>query len=647
MSRTWPGVTAIVVTAVLAALAAAAIATAADTRAVSFSSDILLPVDFIHNLVDWPGTVRTYELPRIPSLFPDMAVMLVLWLVLPAWRLTAIVYPALSFAALVLMGSAITGRLAGRPFGRAAAVFGAFATIALLADMQFDQGLSAFYLILYPAIHSGSLLCTLGGLLLVRSYVGMPGLGRGVSIGVLAAMATVSDRLFIASFVVPAAAATLAAGPSIGRLRELPWRRALIVAGITVAGCAVGIGLDRLLFHGLLLRQPDLSIKLPLQWARLPALLRDNYLYIVLACAVATAAVPAAWALRSAETRFWWVAGAAVAAAMTGALPLVYIDWTSYRYVQPVCWWAVIVLAAALVRFAPRTGAAASLLAAGAAVVAAFSVRGDLFDIRSVTAWRHPGEACLAALRDTGRVHAALAGYWLARPIAASSNWTLPVAQVGANGKPLLWGNNRADYRQDAAGAPPRFDAVVADQLDPASILARFGAPDDRVDCAHMQFWTYADPGHLRSRLAGTDTRLGGADGPVWFGPSDLASHTGPLPPDGLVPAETGPGPASWGPFAALQPGAWRMVLRYSFAGAPNARAWEVRAGSRQPTLASGPLEAGTDRILSVRFDAPPGRQVELYTHVVPGDRLALAGLGLCPAGMPEADCVRATIGER
>ena len=40
--------------------------------------------------------------------------------------------------------------------------------------------------------------------------------------------------------------------------------------------------------------------------------------------------------------------------------------------------------------------------------------------------------------------------------MAVSSDWTLPVAQVGASGKPLLWGNNRRDYGQDRAGGPPR-----------------------------------------------------------------------------------------------------------------------------------------------------------------------------------------------
>ena len=65
---------------------------------------------------------------------------------------------------------------------------------------------------------------------------------------------------------------------------------------------------------------------------------------------------------------------------------------------------------------------------------------------------------CLArsvGLREDGAVHGVLAGYWLARPVAASGDWGLPVAQVFPDGKPQLWGNDRGGYE-----AP--FDAVAA-----------------------------------------------------------------------------------------------------------------------------------------------------------------------------------------
>ena len=616
--------TRVLLVALVALLFGVAVGTASDTQAVMFSSDMLLPPDWVHHLFAAPGQFRSFEMPRVPSLLPDMLGILVLRLALP-WRLAMLGYAALSFTALVLLGGAVVARWAGRPLAHAAATFGAVAAAAVLLDLQFNHGLSAVFLVLYPVIHSGTVLCTLAGLLLVRRYAAAPGWRLATAVTVLAAVATVSDRLFIGDFVVPAVA---------GALAYAGWRCGLKVAGIVAAGCVAGTLLDRLLFHTLLVRQPDLAIKLSVVLSRLPDLVRDPLVYVELACAACATLLPARWSRASPDGRFWWAAAAAGSVALMGALPLLYIDWTSYRYVQPVWWWALLALAAALLRTAH--GPSLAVAGCGALAVAVSLLRTDLFDVPRLARWRHPAAVCLTDLASSGAVHAALAGYWLARPIAASSEWALPVAQIFPDGKPQLWGNNRGGYN-----AP--FDAVVVDQLDEAALLARFGRPNRRVDCAGFRFWLYDAPGQLRARLAGTDTRLPPADAPVLFTPADLYTRSGRLPPDGAVPLLGAPGRATFGPFAVLQPGSWRMVLRYSLAG--TAGQWDLRVSSRGPALAAGPLETGTGLLLSATFDVPDGRrQTELYTYAAPGDRLVLSGLGFCPASLPEDACVRETL---
>ena len=640
----------------LALLFGFGIATATPTLSVMFSSDILLPTDWSHNLLLSPGTIGSFELPRVPSLVPDLLAVLLLTLALP-WRLALVVYAALSFTALVAAGGAVAARMSGRPFAAAAAAFGSLAALALLADMQWNEGLGGWYLILYPAIHSGTVLMTFAALLLLARFLRAPGRTGGVLLAATIALAQLSDGLFLPCFIPAAVAGVLAAGWSrIGlpaALRPRWWGRPAVAVA---AGFAAGLVLEHLLFHSLLFRQPGLGVNLRLQWSRFPALLHDRTTWVGAACALAAALLPSAATRRNPEAAFWWAACATGALAMAAALFLVFIDWTSYRYIQIAWWWAVVALAALLLRPAPRLAPVVLLLVATAATGLATLHRGDLFAARAASTWHHPAQLCLSDLQRQDRVHAVLADFWLARPIAASGDWTLPVAQIHPDGKPQFWGNNRLDYDRYP------FDAVVANRLAPAA-AARFGPPDATVDCAGFTFWLYDRfPGHLRNRIAGTDTRLGPATVPVRFGPADLATRDGPLPATGLVPpTPPGPRPGTFGPFASIAPGPWRMLLRYSLApGAPAPVQWEIGTGSGLPPFATGTLEPGEHRILAVPFTVPPATPktpspqpaatprpagtVNLHTNPAPGTQLTLSALGLCPATLDDAACRAATL---
>ena len=632
--------------AACAVLFALAFETATDVRWLFFNSDVLLPAALVHDLFRAPHDALFFELPRVPSLFPDLLATLLLSAVLPGWRAVALCYGALSFTVLVLLCGTVTARFAGRPFGRSAAVFLSLAVLAMLFDLWFDHAWGAWTLSLFGVIHSGSLLCTLAGLLLVRRIVaGAPGVGACAALFVLVALATLSDRLFLATFPVPAVAGALVFGTPVFRRRTAV--AAGVVAAVTAAGCGAGMVADRLLFGrgGLLLREPDLPIDLPLQWSRLPALLHEPSLYLQVAFVAVIVAAPARWAWRSAEGRFWWAASAGGSVALLGALPLIYIDWTSTRYMQPVWWWVPVTLSATLVRTAPRRAPLGAVLAAGLAGVAVLVGRADLGDVAAVMSWQHPVVACLRSLQASGTIHDGIAAYWVARPVEASSEWTLPVVQALGNGRPHFWGNNLRRYTANADGSPPRFDYIVLDQLEPDTILAHFGSPARRVPCGGTEVWLYDGDARLRTRLAAVDPSNSLLDTPAGFAPETLVTREGRVPIGGAVPPVAAPGIATWGPYAPLGPGGWRVVARYSLSGDRVPHGWEAFAAPAGPVLASGALEPGADRLLSALFEVPAGaRLAEIRTFMTPDNRLVLPGIGLCPAAVPEADCVRATL---
>ena len=625
-----------------AALFAVGFETAAPVGDLFFNSDILLPPALFHDLFRSPLDTLFFELPRVPSLFPDLLATLLLSLVLPNWRVVALCYGALSFAALVLLCGAMTARFAARPFGRSAAVFLSLAAVALLGDLAADRARDAWVFALFAVNHSGSLLCTFGGLLTVRRLLAGPGrAGTCVLLLALVALATLSDRLFIATFAVPAVTGALAFGTGAPR-----WRQGLAVAAVVVLGCAAGFAADHLMFgSGILLRQPDLPIDFLLQWSLLPALVREPSLYLELAFVLVTAAVPARWAWRSAEGRFWWAASAMGSAALLGALPLIYSDWSAMRYMQPIWWWPLVALSAALVRAAPRRAPLGTALAAGLATIAFARVRGDLFDVPRVLRWQHPVVACLRPLQAAGTIHEGIAAYWVARAAEASSDWTMPMIQVWGNGRPHPWGNNHRRYTADPDGSPPRFDYIVIDQLEPDTIRAHFGPPAQRIPCGGTEIWLYPSEPQLRARLAAVDPASHRITAPVAFLPETLFTRAGRVPNDGAVPPVAAPGVATWGPYAPLAPGRWRVVVRYSLSGPPVPHGWDAFASPAGPVLASGPLEPGTARLLSATFDMPAAATLaEIRTFTAPDNRLALPAVGLCPAAMPEADCAGATL---
>lgn len=610
------------------------------------NADTLLPAAYAENLLHHSATLATFQLPRVPSILPDLALYGGLFAVVPNWRWAAFAYAILSYVGLVLAGGAVVGQMAGVGWRRGAAGLLAVSAAGLLLQVGTGAAVGALFYVFVPVVHSGSFILSLAALLMVRRGLTRPSAGWAAATAVVTALGMLSDKLFFGSFLVPMGAgaiawAVLRGGSAVPvLLRVLP----------AAFGCGIGDGLGTVLFTRWLLREPDMPIEPHVQLALLGAMAQDHYVWLAVGAAGTVVALPWLWARREPGLAFWWAAGSVTVIGFLGLLPLLYADVYATRYVQPVWWWGVMVLTAGLLRLAPRWAipAAGALAALGAAIL----VPGghDLAHPGAVLAAGSPVAACLAPLEAQGLIHAGIAHYWDARRIEAMSGWQLQVEPVINGGRIFVWGNNLSDYLHDRSdpAKPPLFDFIIMDRLVAADVRGRFGTPDRVIPCPGTDVWVYAAPGGF-GRLIGligvAGEREGILDRSACFTARDFKTHAGPLPPGGTtVPDAAVPHDyAAWGPYVPLRAGAWSLRLTYRLDGDGTAdRDWDIAIDGGNTVLKAGRLDrGGAGRMVqTVDFAVPHDTSpLEIHLMLQPGDRFQVESVGIKRQGMPAETC--------
>ncbi len=437
---------------------------------------------------------------------PDLAAIVLLSGLIPSWRVVMLLYAALSYSSLVLLGGFVAARLSGRSVRDGAAAFLALSALALLLDLGLLRQTGIFTFIIAPVIHSGSFVLSLAGLCAGRSAARRPTVpGCGLLAG-FTLLGVLSDRLFVGSFAIPFAAAAI--GCALAARSRAALRGALAVAAAVTAGSALAVLADHVLFSTLLTRQAD---PVPLNgFGHLPALLADIRVDLSLVWAAVVLIAPAVWRRPDREALFWRIAGAATVAGFLGVLPLLYSNQHSGRYVQAIWWWGLIVLTASLLRYNRRlpttAGAAAAGLTFAAMLATGRSSPAPSNLLRADTTLAR----CLEPLVRSGALHAGVAGFWVARVTEAASDWTLQIEPVRSDGSAFVWGNNPVYYRvrKDDPSEPVLIDYVILDRqtgtdwLSGPRMRARFGDPSRVIECPANEVWIYARPGGLGPAVA-------------------------------------------------------------------------------------------------------------------------------------------------
>jgi hypothetical protein len=478
------------------------------------NADSLLAVSFIWDVLHHEHALIGFQLPRIPSIFPDLVMQAAAVAVSPSYRWSLFVYGWMQVVLFVLAAAWVAALLGARPYNQAVAISAIVIAVVIVVDSSLPGGTGAIFYYFLSCTHFGPFVASLLASAVAFKLLRDEGRAWAILLFAVATLALVSNRLLLVAFAVPISLATLLVSG---------WtRKAGRVVAIIAASAFAAYLLDSQIN-----RQPNLAMEWRQSGTRLGMFLTEtlafvyDHIWVVTACVFVPLVISGAYLLSLARNRraflggggwpeeemakayFCLAAAGAIAAVFSAVALLAYADLGSHRYIAPVLTWPII-FAIAAVASTSLSRKAAYVVGIGVIVLCA----GDLVRRGSVTpgtvSWRSPVTDCILASKDQLKLEAGIAEYWLSRPIMFDSDWALQVNQARNDGVPYIWGNNPYWYtvRFDGRNGAPTYNFVVMERMDPEGVTNRFGEPSARIRCpAGQEIWVYGDGKRMTERF--------------------------------------------------------------------------------------------------------------------------------------------------
>jgi hypothetical protein len=481
--------------------------------------DYLLAERFAADVVAGVYPLSGWTLSSSPYLFPDFALSI-------GWRgLLGLggapllpFYVVLSYTALALLAGWSLQRVGGTE-GHGW-LHGALLVNAVLAWQGFADHDRWLWWLGTPNMHGGAVLL---GLAQVALWLGSPAEApsrtRVIVATALLFLGLASDTLLFTQFIAPLGAALFVCAP-------LPrWQAPRLRA----FGKAVGVAL--LLVIGL-----RLSLQL-LQWGHYPAVVRyaptpgaiaatgtqmfgdltgpvlravPGFVVLALLSVVAAVALSRRADVNGAQRQAGWFA--AFSLLVTLALPAFAVYWRNPqhgRYLLPCLviplWWLCTLLPLAKLRTRVGAGLVAVVL------LGLIGWRAPQIDF-SKWAWPYPEQVAELDRFFPQEGHATgMAEYWTATFLNATSH-KVRLNQVRPDGRVQFWGNNAFHhFTSETPGAtlhPRHYSFIIANDLDPAALRAKFGEPARIANLSGYEVWLYDSAGRRRiSALVDAEVR--------------------------------------------------------------------------------------------------------------------------------------------
>jgi hypothetical protein len=483
------------------------------------NADSLLAVSYIWDVRNHDYAWLGFELPRIPSIFPDLVTYAALDFMFGNFRWVVFTYSILQCLTFIaLAGHLISKATSGRAVD-AALVFLVIVSVIILTNLQTARPGLVFTMFL-PVEHFSSFIMSLVGAALALSLIEKWRPSRAAFLTVCVLLAYLSNRKFLIDFIVPFCAAMLV----LIYLRLLSWRHAARLLICVAIGVVLARYADRFLTH-----QPHLRIGHALTHIRLFLAEVPDYLRSTAVAASVSLLVPyvvfaalffiwlrGRWIDSPIRTDkvfvctptdtapiFLWVFAAVAITCCLAALSAVYVDFGSFRYAAPAMFWPLIFLAAAVMPVTRKWVAPLSFGYLAAVPIIIGTMNGMAGFSPLILQWQNPLAACLLAKRDDLGLKSGLSEYWLSRPTTISTNWSIQVDQITENGNPYYWGNDKFWYLKSFADPqrPPEYNFIVITMLDPNRLRERFGPPSRTATCDTDTLWIYDDPATLYRKL--------------------------------------------------------------------------------------------------------------------------------------------------
>jgi hypothetical protein len=463
--------------------------------AVVFNSDILVLVDFFHDLTNFPAVADQFQFPRVPSFAPDLVTLVAVSTTFPDFHLAMFAYAVVQCAAILAVATWLVSLCTGKSALRCGIVVAMLTCLTIVLNATFLPLFTLAYVGLFtPVMHFGSLLLSLAAACIFLLFLEKPDAIRSGLLALISIAAFASDKLYILTFAAPAVLAAVVLWRHGKVSSAVPWR----VGALLVLSFVAGLLLLQLVPTQ---RAPPVA-KVLVHIAKFVKAMATEiagapvaYLCLLIGPLVLVAVAPRL-ARFPPRLKLAWLMGSTAMVLTLGFGAAFFEDFNSLRYWPALIAWPIILTGAVLVlsfsgrlfRFAAPT-AAAAVLVFGASELRSTTLAG-------LQSWRDPLADCLLLEHQQFGLKDGLADFWLARPAVISSGWRLQIEQIGG-GRYGKWGNNPywATHSRVNPGQPPVFNYVVPGRINSDDdIKEHFGSPSRIEQCAGHPIWIYDRP---------------------------------------------------------------------------------------------------------------------------------------------------------
>jgi hypothetical protein len=493
------------------------------------NADTLWPVAFVWDLLHGPAGARGFQFSTNSSLFPDLVLGAGTQAVLGSWRWALVLSTLVRFVAFGYIGGRLASAATGISLPLAALYVEGLAAALIVLNTALPATWNEGYL-LYPALfpiatlyvaatHSGAFAAALVVAGIIAWSMHAPWQrARAAPVFVLTLLVLSSDRELWLEFVFPLLLVAVVAA-IYGALRNDLRRYTNLIALCMVVFAAALVA--QFVVQPLFNHAPDLPTPTLAQLVgNVPLFLsrgtgfgeaNPNLIDGLLVLGTLFVLFPILLVWRPGEreqTERAWLVWLFSLFAICGGLAFtiaLYVDFDSYRYVEPVLFLLVPIAVAVLVRARSARIALRAVAVAASLVLVVQTVHAGTLVPGTVT-WQPDLAGCVGALQAQYGLEAGLADYWTARPLTLAADERLQVDQIHTDGSPQYYTNDLTWYTHSFAdpGRPPRYRFIVLRDLDSTAITKRYGRPDHIAPCSETQVWIYDDPQRLRKVLTGS-----------------------------------------------------------------------------------------------------------------------------------------------
>jgi hypothetical protein len=106
-----------------------------------YNSDLLVLVDFFHDLANFPGAVSQFQLPRIPSLVPDIVLFSAVSTVVADYHLALVAYSVVQCFVFVVAAGYLISMCTNKPLGWCFSVLALTTAVTVVLNGTFGHDL--------------------------------------------------------------------------------------------------------------------------------------------------------------------------------------------------------------------------------------------------------------------------------------------------------------------------------------------------------------------------------------------------------------------------------------------------------------------------------------------------------------------------